>query len=55
MTLGIKLCEKCGCHEAFYSVEYDDPIDGKRYKHELCRPCMLMMRNTIRRCQGMFE
>ena len=48
-----KMCDKCKTYEAFYSMEYDDPMAEKRIKVKLCRTCMLMMRNTIKKCQGM--
>ncbi len=52
-AIGLRMCDKCGCHPAMYHIEYDvpDTEDVKRY--ELCRICQIMMRTTIERCQGM--
>lgn len=54
-TLGLEMCQKCGCYEAHYLLMYDDPETREVVEFHLCRPCQMMMVNTIRRCQGLFD
>lgn len=55
MTLGMRYCDKCGCYEAHYEINYTNPDTRKEVTLHLCRPCQKMMVTTIERAQGLFK
>lgn len=54
-ALGLRMCQKCACNEARYEITYYNPLNNSDIILHLCRPCQIMMVNTIERAQGLFK
>ena len=54
-TLGLRMCQKCGCYEARYEISYTNPDTRSDIVLHLCRPCQRQMVAMIERAQGLYK